>query len=773
MSKVGPAYPATALLSPDHTILERPFMEFRPFGVDARGESIQDFAGMVIKDNVEYLEECARKTRGDEADHVVEDLCRLLNERIRDSAYHVTPAFLKNVWNSYSYEFAAYLREFCCHLSGNPTFHYDVGKEKHISPLIQTLGRPFRLSQIHSMYPYFAQKFARGLDCVAVEVKDTSAVLRLHFPDRIAQQFGPYKKACAAQTCASSKGRIAMVPVRLHGLPPSTVTDRACIVHGDDYCEWEVRWAPEPHHSFAWPVWGAASGLTAFAYLRAYFTLSVIEALLVAFVPALVSGFVTSRRVQEEARRREALIQEQVSFVEARHEQLREAYLEQEHTKVELRRKVNQLTALHGSGLLFNSTFDREVLLQQVLETLTRDLHYDRAMISFYDPVRKVLAHAHILGVPPEVQAFVRSKETPLTDPHTPEGGVVLHGRPLLIGDLREVWDQISPSNRQLAELMNTRAVIAVPLKTKDRILGTLTVDRVQAHSLTQDDVELMTTMANQVAIALDNADAYEQIEALNAGLEAKVRERTAELEKADRVRSEFLSHVSHELKTPLASIIGFLQNLLDGLTGPLNEQQRLYMSRMLDNSNRLIRMIEDLLDRARIQSGKLDLVPGEIDLGWCVVEAVEQLRLLAQARRQTLTAVAPSAPLVVWADRDRLIQIVMNLTQNAVKFTPEGGSIIVTAKRENELLAGVSVCDTGPGIAPEFLDQIFDPFFRVKQARSGPKGLGLGLSIVRALVELQGGTIVARSEPGRGADLYFTIPLCPPKSDTAQPRIS
>ena len=106
MSKVGPAYPATALLSSDHTILERPFMEFRPFGVDDRGESIQDFAGMVIKDNVEYLEECVRKTRGDEADHVVEDLARLLNERIRDSAYHVTPAFLKNVWNSYSYEFA-------------------------------------------------------------------------------------------------------------------------------------------------------------------------------------------------------------------------------------------------------------------------------------------------------------------------------------------------------------------------------------------------------------------------------------------------------------------------------------------------------------------------------------------------------------------------------------------------------------------------------------------------------------------------------------------
>jgi signal transduction histidine kinase len=316
--------------------------------------------------------------------------------------------------------------------------------------------------------------------------------------------------------------------------------------------------------------------------------------------------------------------------------------------------------------------------------------------------------------------------------------------------------------NQRFALLTQTKAWVAVPLKVKDRVLGSLMVDRIQAHSLTQDDLELMMTVAHQVAIALDNASAYEQIEDLNMGLEVKVRERTYELEQADRLRSQFLSLVSHELKTPLTSIKGFLQNLLDGLTGPLNEKQQRYLSRMLDNSDRLIRMIEALLDRTRIQSGRLDLVPGEIDLGHCVADALEQLRLLAQAKQQTLEAVTPSAPLKVWADRDRLIQIVTNLVQNAVKFTPEGGSIIVTVRQENQTLAWVSVRDTGPGIPAEFLDQIFDPFFRVKQVRSGIKGLGLGLSIVRTLVELQGGTITARSEPGQGAELSFTIPLLP-----------
>lgn len=512
-----------------------------------------------------------------------------------------------------------------------------------------------------------------------------------------------------------------------------------------------------------WLLIGALTGLTLAVGLRVMIpSASWGEAILLGVMPMLAASMLTNRHLRLESQRREALIQEQIAFVESRHEELREAYLEQEQTRVELRRKVTQLTALHRAGLLFSSTLDREALMQKVLEALTSDLHYDRAMISFYDPVRQVVGDARAFGVSPEIQAFARAREIPVTDPMSPEGIVLLQGQPLLVGDVREVWDRIHPLNQQLALLTQAKSWIAVPLKIKDRIFGSLMVDRIQAHSLTQDDLELMITVAHQVAIALDNASAYEQIEALNVGLEAKVRERTAELEQADRVRSQFLSHVSHELKTPLTSIKGYMQNLLDGLTGPLNEKQQRYLSRMLDNSNRLIRMIEDLLDRTRIHSGRLDLVPGEIELGHCVTDAVEQLRLLAQAKRQVLEVVVPSMPLGVWADRDRLIQIVMNLVQNAVKFTPEGGSILVTVKQEGPSLAGVSVRDTGPGIPPEFLDHIFDPFFQVKQVRSGVKGLGLGLSIVKTLVELQGGTIAAKSEPGQGAELFFTIPLLP-----------
>jgi CheY-like chemotaxis protein len=200
--------------------------------------------------------------------------------------------------------------------------------------------------------------------------------------------------------------------------------------------------------------------------------------------------------------------------------------------------------------------------------------------------------------------------------------------------------------------------------------------------------------------------------------------------------------------------------------------------------------MIEDLLDRTRIQTGKIELVPTELDLGQCVADVVEQLRPLAQAKRQTLelgqahvSACAggedenehePDVPLSIWADRDRLVQIVINLVQNAMKFTPEEGGITVTVGKENHRHAGVTVRDTGPGIPPECLEKVFDPFFRVAATRTAAKGLGLGLSIVRALVELHGGTIEARCPKGGGAEFHFTLPLrvtAEPVADTSGSR--
>ena len=835
-----------SLLPKDRTILERELMEFRPFGLDEQGEKIRDLTGMSIRATVMYLESYMARRHGEAAGlQAVHELCTLLNQRIKDPVYHVTPAFLKNAWNSYSYEFTAYLYEFCERISGDPKFVFLGGMEK-ASPIMQVLARPFSLSQIYGMFPYFGNKFASGsIECRVIRVTKGTATLAMRFSDRTLRQFGPFRRRCTYVMCQAAQGIMAAVPARVHGLPPATLTEISCIADDDEWCQWDIAWNAEPpvgwkrrfwnivgrpaedaplqpegqppailshriaeifpssepvpertavtapssgdrgiderpsgqslrlkglkpgtpdqavKEDFGGYLWGILAGVGTSVVLRsAYPVMSLAEVLLAGLIPVLIAGVWMNRRLRKESQQREALIHEQINFVESRHEELREAYLEQEETRVELRRTVNHLTVLHQAGLLFSSTLDREMLLEKVLETLTRDLHYDRAMISFYDPVSRLTRDARIVGVSQAIQEFARAREIPVADPMSPEGMVLLQGKPLLIGDVRAVRDRLHPLNRQLVMLTGTKSVIAVPLKTKDRVLGSMMVDRKQEHSLSQDDLELMITFAHQVAIALDNASAYQQIEELNVGLEAKVRERTSELEQADRLRSQFLSHVSHELKTPLTSIKGFLQNMLDGLTGAVNEKQERYLSRMLENSDRLIRMIEELLDRTRIQSGKLELAPVELDVGQCVADVIEQLRPLAQAKRQQLESVFPAVPLLVWADRDRLVQIVINLVQNAMKFTPEEGRVTVTVGQDGHRHAGISVRDTGPGIAPEFIDKIFDPFFRIKQSRTGAKGLGLGLSIVRTLVELHGGTIEARGARGGGAEFYFTLPL-------------
>jgi len=832
-----------SLLPKDRTILERECMAFRPFGVDERGEKIRDLTGMSIRATILFLESYMARVRGEAAGpQAVQELCALLNQRIKDPVYHVTPAFLKNAWNSYSYEFTAYLYEFCEQITGDPKFVFKGGMEK-ASPIMQVLARPFSLSQIYGMFPYFGNKFASGsIECRVVAVTRESATLALRFSDRTLHKFGPYRRRCAYVMCQAAQGIMAAVPVRVHGLPPATLIETSCIANDDEWCQWNITWSAEPVSDWRRRIWRRASspstdspvfdqsaspelvsrridelfpstewmshegstllppseesvetpdtsiratmrqatqsfqdetkvvvaylwgllagGATSLMLRLLYPAMNMAEILLAGVVPVLITGAWITWRLRNESRRREALIHEQMEFVESRHEELREAYLEQEQTRVQLRRKVNHLMVLHRAGLLFNSTLDRETLLQQALETLTSDLHYDRAMISFYDPLRQVTKDVRLVGVSPDIAKFARLKEAKITDPDSPEGQVLLQGRPLLIGDARTIMKHMHPLNQQLARMTGTKSFIAVPLRSQDKILGALMVDRMQEHALTVDDLELMVTFAHQVAIALDNASAYRQIEELNVGLEAKVRERTAELEQADRLRSQFLSHVSHELKTPMTSIKGFVQNMLDGLTGSVNEKQQRYLTRMLENAERLIRMIEDLLDRTRIQTGRLELAPAEIDLSECVADAIEQLRPLAQAKRQQLDARYPSETLTVWADRDRLFQVVTNLVQNAVKFTPEEGRVVVTVAQESPRHGKLTVHDTGPGIPPEYLEKIFDPFFRVKQARTGVKGLGLGLSIVRTLVELHGGTIGAANRAGQGAEFVVTLPL-------------
>lgn len=533
----------SAFLPVEHRILDKGCLEHRPFGVRTSGERIRDVSGVVVCANVDHLEEVVGRSRGAEAGRqAVEDLCRLLNERIRDPAYHVTPAFLRNVWQSYSYEFAAFLGEFCILLSGQADFQSAMASEKFLSPLVQTLARPFSVAQIYRMFPHFGEKFAKGsLHFEVGMVTEGKAVLRMRLAEHVALQFGPYRRACARLICDASKAGLAAVPRQVHHLPPAAVADRACMAQGDEQCEWEFRWDPQDRRRMlaraAGPAAATVAGGLAFGYLRArHPAISLTETFGLALFPAGAAWLASvGWGLLRALRRRERLVQEQLRSVEHRHEELREAYLQQGETAVELKQKLAQLTALHRTGLLFSSTLDRETLLQAVLRALRVELHYDRAMVAAYDPERRVAQEFRILGVPDELAGWVRSQSVPITDPDTVEGEVLLQGRPVLIPDVRRAWTRLHPFTRRLAEATGARAFLSVPLKVKDRVIGALTVDRTDAHGLTRADLDLMVTVAGQVAIALENAGLYDE---LDQAFEGFVRASVTAIESRDPVTS-------------------------------------------------------------------------------------------------------------------------------------------------------------------------------------------------------------------------------------------
>jgi len=245
-----------------------------------------------------------------------------------------------------------------------------------------------------------------------------------------------------------------------------------------------------------------------------------------------------------------------------------------------------------------------------------------------------------------------------------------------------------------------------------------------------------------------------------------------------DRMKTEFVSQVSHELRTPLTAIKGFTELLLDGDAGEVNEEQQEYLDIVKSNVDRLVALINDLLDISRIESGRIKLEVAPIDVPPLIHSVVATLRPLLEGKQQTLTTtVQPDLPTGM-GDRDRVVQVVTNLVSNAHKYTQAGGTISVTAEQRGEFLR-VGVKDNGMGIPEEDIPKLFTRFFRVDSSLTREiGGTGLGLSIVKSIVELQGGTVSVESQLGVGSTFAFTMPVAmaaatAPEVPVATPPVS
>jgi signal transduction histidine kinase len=250
------------------------------------------------------------------------------------------------------------------------------------------------------------------------------------------------------------------------------------------------------------------------------------------------------------------------------------------------------------------------------------------------------------------------------------------------------------------------------------------------------------------------------------ADLYERERDMVTQLQELDQAKADFLSATSHELRTPLTSILGYTEVLVEGDAGHLEDRQRSMMEVIGRNARRLLLLIDDLLTMSRIDANRLTITPANVGIAALLDGVADAMRPLADAAGLSLVIPPVDPVATAWADERAVERALLNLVSNAIKFTPSGGSVTLTAEPTDGGLH-VTVSDTGVGIPLDEQDQLFTRFFRSSESRArAVQGTGLGLAIVRHIVEAHGGTVGVRSEPGRGTDFWFTLPPAPSSGD-------
>ena len=441
-------------------------------------------------------------------------------------------------------------------------------------------------------------------------------------------------------------------------------------------------------------------------------------------------------------------------------------------------KQVTQLSTLHQTGTVITSTLDVDKLFSTVLKLLQENLGFQRMVLVLKDPSQDKGIIRQVIGVPPELEREVQHLEFSITL-GTLDETLLIQGQSVLVENLEDVAAKMNPRILELAREVGVVSFVSAPLISHQHILGYVGADKGQ-QPCTQEDLTVLMTIANHIAVAIDNARTYQDIENFAQTLEKRVKDRTFDLETAnerllelDKLKSAFVSIVSHELRTPMTSIKGLVENMMDGLTGNLNERQEFYLGRVKHNIERLTRMINDLLDLSRIEAGRMDLQTSALNIGSLAREVVELLQPLAQEESLTLNSHIVDPVPLIQGDRDKLIQILTNLVNNAIKFTDPPGTITVEVRyQEPEKMVEVCIVDTGSGIPPDEQQTIFERFYRGQSPELKNRGAGLGLAITKSLVDLHGGKIWVTSILGEGSRFYIQLPLQVPESEMEDHRL-
>lgn len=430
-----------------------------------------------------------------------------------------------------------------------------------------------------------------------------------------------------------------------------------------------------------------------------------------------------------------------------------------------LETKVQEFTILHQIAQIGTEMLALEQVLNNTLDRVLRLMAIESGAILLANEQRGEVSAVVRGGV--SSRFLEKLKKLPSSNSIT--GRLILSGMPVVIEDTAK-YPQLADSLLMKEKL---KSIAAVPLRSSGRIIGTLIITSRQLHSFSSAEIHLLNTIGEGLGPALKNAELYEALREKNRQLDEqnhelrsrqqKLLEKTREVEQASQLKSEFLANMSHELRTPLNVIIGFSELMLDQVPGPVNKKQQRCLEDVLNSGRHLLGLIDQVLDLSKIESGRTELKLAKIALPE-VIESLKNTMLpILKPRRQSLRVrIEENLPLV-YADKAKLRQVFFNLLSNSSRFTPEGGKIEIQAVK-NGTHCRVSVADNGIGIKKEDQNRIFEPFCQLDNTptRGGNSGTGLGLVVVKQIVEKHGGQVWVESEYEKGSRFSFTLPLSP-----------
>jgi PAS domain S-box-containing protein len=397
--------------------------------------------------------------------------------------------------------------------------------------------------------------------------------------------------------------------------------------------------------------------------------------------------------------------------------------------------------------VISSSPNDLQSVFDAILENATRICEAQFGTLLLYDGAQ---FHAQALHKVPPAFAEALRREPRRAGPTTGLGRLVATKRPVHIHDLAAegAYAAREPMRVQTVELGGVRTALVVPLLKGDDLLGGLQICRHEVKPFSEKQIGFVCTFADQAVIAIENARLFHEIQ-----------EKSRQLEIANRHKSEFLANMSHELRTPLNAIIGFTRIVMRRSQEQLEPKQYENLEKILSSGQNLLALINAILDLSKVEAGRVEVNAVEIALAPVLDQCLRTVEPLVRAESVTLLREFDGAPPQMYADEEKLRQIVINLLSNAAKFTASG-SIRLEARAANGSV-DIAVADTGIGIPADKLDVIFEEFEQADASSTRVHGgTGLGLTIARRLARLMGGDIRARSTPGSGSTFTLTLPV-------------